>query len=581
MKKLVKYMGKWKKIILLATICMLLSSIFALIPFLVLNEVITNLVITSDFSTKTIVILCSIALGGYLLKASFISIGMKLSHKAAFGILYNMRKKYARNMIEHPMGQIMKNGVGRYKKGFVEDVELIETSLAHLIPEGIPYVIVASFIYIIIFITDWRLGIASLGVVPISLLLMGLMMNSGKIKMPKYFESIDNLNSTIVEYINAMEVVKIFNKTDASFVKYKKSVTDARDFTFDWYRTSWKSSALLYSILPATLLFVLPLGFIFYNLGTLRFEDFTLIIILNLALSDPLIKIVEFSPNVPQVKYALTKLEDTFASEPLKTGQISKLPTNFEIEIKDMNFAYEKVNIFEDFNLKIQQGERVAVVGESGSGKSTLAKLISHFWDVDKGGILIGGRDIREYTSETLMDMISYVSQDTILFSGTIMENLLMGNPNVTEETIIEVCKKAACHDFIINLKDGYSTEVGNLGKKLSGGERQRLTIVRAILKDAPIVILDEATAHTDAENEENIQNALDILLKDKIVIKIAHRLNLIKDCDRILVLNKGKIEADGTHNEVLEISDSYQKLWNRNVAALSWNISVKEVQNV
>ena len=575
MKKLFEYVGKWKKYILFASMCMMISSILGLVPYFALNEILVSFV-NQNIETKYLILLCFIILLGYIGKAVFTAIGMSLSHKAAFGVLLNIRKKYAFNMINHPMGQIIKNGVGRYKKGFVEDVELMETSLAHLIPEGIPYVITVLLIYTLMFFTDWRLALCALAVLPLSMIVMTFMSVSGSKRMPNYYASIDKLNSTIIEYINGMEVVKMFNKTNKAFNKYEKSVVETRDFTYDWYKSSWVSSSLLYSILPASLLFVLPTAFIFYKNESLSFSNFTWILILNIALSEPLIKLVEFTPNIPQVSFAFNKLEQTFSSEPLKTGTINSLPSNYNIEIKNITFAYEENNIFENFSLNIKQGESISIVGESGSGKSTLAKLLTHFWDVKSGQITIGGVDITDYTSETLMDIISYVSQDTFLFSGSIMENLLMGNKNLTEEQVINACKNAHCHNFISSLPNGYDTQVGNFGKKLSGGERQRLTIVRAILKNAPIVILDEATSHTDAENEKNIQLALNSLLKNKTVIKISHRIDLINSNDKIVVMNKGKIDATGTHDEVIKTSSIYNNLYSRNISALNWNIKTK-----
>ena len=577
MKKIYTYAYKWRKHIIIATFCMILSSLFGLLPYFSLNEILIHLVNRFEVDFTFIFTASLIIFIGYLGKAIFTSIGMSLSHKAAFGVLLNIRKKYASNMIEHPMGQITKNGVGRYKKGFVEDVELIETSLAHLIPEGIPYIITTILLYVLIFITDLRLGFASLVVIPLSLIPLSIMTISGGKKMPVYFKSVDNLNSTIIEYISGMEVVKVFNKTTKAFSKYEKAVTDTRDFTFDWYKSSWKSSALLYSILPTTLILSLPLGFHFYNNGSLSFSDFTLILILNIALADPLIKLVEFTPNIPQVQFAFNKLEETFASEILQTGSIEKFPDDFDIKIDNISFAYENENIFDNFSLNIKEGEQVALVGESGSGKSTLAKLLMHFWDVTGGSISIGGIDIREFSSKNLMNIVSYVSQDTFLFSGTIMENLLMGRENLSTDEVIETCKKASCHDFIMKLEKGYFTEVGNLGKKLSGGERQRLSIVRAILKNAPIVVLDEATSHTDAENEKNIQASLDVLLKGKTVIMIAHRIDLISKSDKIVVLSKGKIDAIGRHEDVLQRSTIYKNLYTRNISALNWNIKNKE----
>ena len=558
-------------------VCMMGSSLLGLIPFFSLNKIIVSLVSDNHIVANELILLTVIILMAYVGKGIFTALGMKLSHDAAFGVLYNIRRKYASNLLEHPMGQISRNGIGRYKKGFVEDVELIETSLAHLIPEGIPYMLTVILLYTLIFLTDTRLGFASLVVVPLSLVPLSIMAVTGSKKMPKYFTAVDNLNSTIIEYISGMEVVKIFNKTTKAFSKYEKAVIEARDFTYDWYQSSWISSALLYSILPTTLVLTLPLGFYYYHTGSLAFSEFTLILILNIALSEPLIKMVEFTPSISQVKYAFEKLEETFSMEPLKTGTVDEMPSRFDIAINKITFSYDTTKIFDEFSLNIGEGERIALVGESGSGKSTLAKLLVHFWDVDKGSIQIGGLDIREYTSRNLMDIVSYVSQDHFLFRGTIMENLLMGREQLGVDEVIDVCKKTSCYDFIMKLENGFDTEVGNAGGNLSGGERQRLTIVRAILKNAPIVILDEATSHTDAENEKEIQDALGILLENKTVIMIAHRIDLIKNCDKIVVLSKGAIEATGTHEELVEISSVYHKLHMRNVAALHWNIDNKE----
>ena len=573
MKKVYSYAGQFKKYIYSSLIFLLFSVILGFIPYVALSNLIVALIGQTMLQLNYIFLVCCIVFGSLTFKAITMGIGLTHSHTAAFGILYNIRKIKAKEMIEHPLGDILNQGVGKYKKGFVEDIDLLENLIAHMIPEGLPNFFIVVVAYIYIFVLDYRLGFLSILIILVGIIPMLFMMNYGMKAMPKYYSALDDMNETIIEYVAGMEVVKVFGKTSGSFERLKFSVLHARDLTYAWYKSTWRDMSIMNAVLPCTILFALPVGISFYQNGSISLNNLVLIMLLNLSLSTPLLRLISFMPIFPQVGYAIQKIEDTFNMKPIQTGKIDTSPNNFDIVFENVDFAYDKIDIIKNLNLTFKQGELSALVGESGSGKSTISKLILHFWDIKEGQITIGGIDIREFTTKQLMSMISYVSQDSILFNDSIMQNLLIGKEGATKEDVIKACKHSCCHDFIMGLEKGYDTPVGTLGGKLSGGERQRITIARAMLKDAPIVILDEATAHTDSENEELIQSALSNLLRDKTVIVIAHRLNTIAEADNIVVLNNGEMEVNGKHEDVLKTSPTYQKLWKQSMKTIEWTI--------
>lgn len=459
--------------------------------------------------------------------------------------------------------------------------EKVFNSGSYMFPEGIPNLILPVIVLVIIFITDWRMGLLSLGSLPFGIIGMGLMMSTGTKKMPMYFESGAKLNNAVVEYVSGMEVIKIFGQTARSYEKYSETVTNYKKFTLDWFKDSWKSMSMVYAGMPCTVLLTLPVGAVFYFNGTLELGTWIFVMMLNLSIAAPLTRIINFFPMFPQVDYTVKQLEMLYSAKDVRSGDVTEFPDNFDVELKNVDFAYNEKKVLHDVNLTARQGQMTAIVGESGSGKSTIAKLIVHYWDVSGGSILIGGRDIREYSFDTLMNMTAFVSQDNFLFKGTIAENLRIGKKNAADEEIISAAKAAACHEFISKLPNGYDTEVGSLGGKLSGGERQRITIARAILKNAPIIILDEATASVDPDNETQITKALAALTKGKTVITIAHRLKTIERADKIVVLENGSVNAVGDHTELMKSCPLYQKLQKMSAFSGQWNIAVKEGENV
>ena len=576
MSSILKYAGKYRRHIFTALALISISVPIGVIPYFLISSLIggyinETAVMADVVRTSVLILLC------FTVKYILYGEGLNLSHEGAFGTLYNMRVKLADNLMHQPLGEVADGGTGKYKKSFVEEIGRIELMLAHMLPEGIPNLVMPFIVLAVIFVTDWRMGLLSLASLPFGIIGMGLMMKSGVKKMPLYYEAGARLNNAVVEYVSGMEVIKIFGQTTSSFKKYSDTVENYKVFTLDWFKESWRSMSLVYAGMPCTVLLTLPVGAIMYYNGNLDLNTWIFVLMLDLSMSGPLTRVINFFPMFPQVDYTVKQLEALYSTEDVHSGNVSEMPESFDVEFKNVTFAYKDKDVLKNVSFKAEQGKKTALVGESGSGKSTAARLAVHYWDVSDGSITIGGRDIREYTFDTLMSMTAYVAQDNFLFKGTIADNLRMGKKDATIAEMIEAAKAAACHDFISKLPHGYDTEVGVLGGKLSGGERQRITIARAILKNAPIIILDEATAYTDAENEELITNALNELTKGRTVIMIAHRLGTIADADNIVVLDSGRVSANGTHDELMESSSIYRRLWQMSLEAGSWNIAVKE----
>lgn len=576
MSAILKYARKYRRHIFTALALISISVPIGVVPYFLISSLIggyinETAVMADVVRTSVLILLC------FTVKYILYGEGLNLSHEGAFGTLYNMRVKLADNLMHQPLGEVADGGTGKYKKSFVEEIGRIELMLAHMLPEGIPNLVMPFIVLAVIFVTDWRMGLLSLASLPFGIIGMGLMMKSGVKKMPLYYEAGARLNNAVVEYVSGMEVIKIFGQTTSSFKKYSDTVENYKVFTLDWFKESWRSMSLVYAGMPCTVLLTLPVGAIMYYNGNLDLNTWIFVLMLDLSMSGPLTRVINFFPMFPQVDYTVKQLEALYSTEDVHSGNVSELPESYGVEFKNVTFAYKDKDVLKNVSFKAEQGKKTALVGESGSGKSTAARLAVHYWDVSDGSITIGGRDIREYTFDTLMSMTAYVAQDNFLFKGTIADNLRMGKKDATMAEMIEAAKAAACHDFISKLPHGYDTEVGVLGGKLSGGERQRITIARAILKNAPIIILDEATAYTDAENEELITNALNELTKGRTVIMIAHRLGTIADADNIVVLDSGRVSANGTHDELMESSSIYRRLWQMSLEAGSWNIAVKE----
>ena len=387
----------------------------------------------------------------------------------------------------------------------------------------------------------------------------------------------NHVNGVIVEYIEGIEVIKAFNQSTSSYKKFVNAVNMFKDYTLDWYRSTWKMMNLASAILPSSLLGTVPIGLLLYKSGSITPAEFVMCCILSLGIITPLTKFTVIVNDLKSVQYAVKDLNMILGMKELVEVEEDAVLHDFGVELKNVSFAYEDLGgekgeqVLQGINLVIPQGSYTALVGPSGGGKSTVARLLARFWDADNGNILIGGKDIKDLPLIQLNDLVSFVTQDNFLFDASIKDNIRLGNPEATDDAVYAAAKAACCDEFIRQFEKGYDTTAGEAGARLSGGEKQRIAIARAILKNAPIVILDEATAFTDPENEDKIQNSLAALTKGKTRIVIAHRLSTIKNADQIVVIEKGKVIASGRHEELLEKCDLYHEMWEAHIGAKQW----------
>lgn len=586
LNKVFEYAGSHKKTIHLASFIMLLSVIMGVVPFLFAYQIINPLILGQNLEFKRLVILLAGILICLVLQALLGGLGLNMSHKAAYNTLFGLRTSLQKKMENLPLGAIEEKGTGAIKKMFVDDIGSLEVLLAHSLPEGIANLIVPVMVYIAMFFVDWRLALMSLASIPLSIVAMMIMYSAGMKKMGPYYMASGKMNNTIIEYVNGMEVVKVFNKQTESYKRFSKDVGDYRDYALAWYKTAWPWMALYSALLPCTIILTLPLGGYFAYMGYVSLSDLILVLCLSLSIGLPLLKALGFLPTMPQLNYKISALEDALNIEPLKQGENKFKGIDQTISYDNVTFGYQLSkmgengqpetyikNVIHNVSFTAKVGEKTAIVGESGSGKSTLAKLLIHYYDVLEGSISIGGQNLQDMSLKALNKEISYVSQDQYLFNTSLLENIRIGNLSATDEEVIEAAKKAQCMEFLDKLPNGIYSLAGEAGKMLSGGERQRISLARAILKNAPIVVLDEATAYADPENEEKMEAAIAELVKGKTLIVIAHKLPAIVDADQILVMNHGRLVANGKHKDLLESSADYRKLWDATIFSKEWKI--------
>ena len=589
LNKVFEYAGSHKKTIHLASFIMLLSVIMGVVPFLFAYQIINPLILGQNLEFTRLVILLAGILICLVLQALLGGLGLNMSHKAAYNTLFGLRTSLQKKMENLPLGAIEEKGTGAIKKMFVDDIGSLEVLLAHSLPEGIANLIVPVMVYIAMFFVDWRLALMSLASIPLSIVAMMIMYSAGMKKMGPYYMASGKMNNTIIEYVNGMEVVKVFNKQTESYKRFSKDVGDYRDYALAWYKTAWPWMALYSALLPCTIILTLPLGGYFAYMGYVSLSDLILVLCLSLSIGLPLLKALGFLPTMPQLNYKISALEDALNIEPLKQGENKFKGIDHTISYDNVTFGYQLSkmgengqpetyikNVIHNVSFTAKVGEKTAIVGESGSGKSTLAKLLIHYYDVLEGSISIGGQNLQDMSLKALNKEISYVSQDQYLFNTSLLENIRIGNLSATDEEVIEAAKKAQCMEFLDKLPNGIYSLAGEAGKMLSGGERQRISLARAILKNAPIVVLDEATAYADPENEEKMEAAIRELVKGKTLIVIAHKLPAIVDADQILVMNHGRLVANGKHNDLLESSAEYRKLWDATIFSKEWKIDRK-----
>lgn len=560
-RQLFAFVGERNSKMRISILLAVLGEMFGIVPFLMV-ALLADELYRGTATIQRVLFFSGIAAICQLIKMLLTWRSSLMSHKISFTILKNIREAITDRMAKVPMGVMLETPTGTFKNLIVDNVAKLEDSMAHFMPE-LPSNIAAPLCSILlIFILDWRMGLASLITIPLGILFFAAMMRGYGPRMENYMRSANDMNSSLVEYVSGIQVIKAFNRSASSYGKYSKSVNYFHDSTMEWWSQCWFWNAAARAVLPSTLLGTLPVGAWLYMEGTLSLPVFLISLVVPLGFVAPLMKVSEAMEQVSMIKGNLEQVtaflktpELVRPSEPVSLGERT-------YQFEDVHFGYKETEILHGISFQTKPGTMTAIVGPSGSGKSTIAKLMAGFWDVTSGSVRFGGQDIRQIPFEQLMGEISYVAQDNFLFDKSIRENIRMGNPAATDEEVEDAAKAANCHDFIMQLEQGYDTLAGDAGDRLSGGERQRITIARAMLKPSSVVILDEATAYADPENEALIQQAISKLVAGKTLIVVAHRLNTIRNADQILVVANGNIAGRGTQEELLRECPIYQKMW-------------------
>lgn len=560
-RQLFAFVGERNSKMRISILLAVLGEMFGIVPFLMV-VLLADELYRGTATIQRVLFFSGIAAICQLIKMLLTWRSSLMSHKISFTILKNIREAITDRMAKVPMGVMLETPTGTFKNLIVDNVAKLEDSMAHFMPE-LPSNIAAPLCSILlIFILDWRMGLASLITIPLGILFFAAMMRGYGPRMENYMRSANDMNSSLVEYVSGIQVIKAFNRSASSYGKYSKSVNYFHDSTMEWWSQCWFWNAAARAVLPSTLLGTLPVGAWLYMERTLSLPVFLISLVVPLGFVAPLMKVSEAMEQVSMIKGNLEQVtaflktpELVRPSEPVSLGERT-------YQFEDVHFGYKETEVLHGISFQTRPGTMTAIVGPSGSGKSTIAKLMAGFWDVTSGSVRFGGQDIRQISFEQLMGEISYVAQDNFLFDKSIRENIRMGNPAATDKKVEDAAKAANCHDFIMQLEQGYDTLAGDAGDRLSGGERQRITIARAMLKPSSVVILDEATAYADPENEALIQQAISKLVAGKTLIVVAHRLNTIRNADQILVVANGNIAGRGTQEELLRECPIYQKMW-------------------
>ena len=561
LKFLLKLSGQHKIKLIISAMFSIISTTLSAIPYLLVYSIILEL-FNREISYNKIQSLVFIAILFIILGVVARILSGIFSHISAFNILYKIRIDLIEHMSKLNMGFFKKNMTGKLKKIINEDVEKLENFIAHQIPD-LSSAFATPLIFLgIMFYFNWQLSLVLF--IPI---ILGILAQSGMFKnymgkVDHFYKLVAKLNSTIMEYINAMNVMKAFNLTAKSFKDYRDNTQEYADYWIELTELAVPYYSAFLCLLDTGLLFIIPIGGIMLLNGKITISVYILFLLMSTIFLNSLKTLFELSESLSFLLKGMEKIIEIFNEKEQKSGDIS-FPEHFSESLKyeNVTFAYNKAKVINNFTLTIRAGTTTALVGPSGSGKTTIGLLAGRFWDIDEGKITIDGTDIKDISYESLMDNVSFVFQDTFMLHDTIYENIIMGK-NYTREEVENAAKKAQIHDFIMSLPDRYETKIGEGGVKLSGGEKQRISIARAILKNTPIVILDEVTSYSDIENEAKIQSALKTLLKGKTALIIAHRLYTIKNADNIVFMKKGQITEQGTHEELLRNKGDYWHLW-------------------
>jgi len=551
------YAGKY-----VASVSLAIAGVFfGLVPYYIAYRLLIGL--PAGYSYRELLVGTVLILVFFVLQLLTHNASTAISHKTAFRILEQVRGAITDKMLRLPLGELQAKGSGHFHHMLIDGTERLEYPLAHAIPETTSSVLLPLGIVSLLFAVDWRMALSVL--LPAALTLLAyLPMYIGIMNefANTYYTSLERMNGQIIEYIRGNKEIRIFGQEEKSYGRYTEAIRTYESSTLKLYHRMHIVAAPATVILSSILVAVLCTGGALYAQGQLSGYIFLLSVLLSVGIGASLLKFTEFMDNFYHLKNGKRLINSLLSAPELRDGAQEALENN-RIELRNVSFAYEKEPVLRDVSLVFEEKQKVAIVGPSGAGKTTVANLLARFWDVTGGSITLGGVDYRDLSLSALMSKISYVTQDTFLFNLSVMENIRLGDPAASDAQVMQAARQAQCAEFIEALDDGYHTVVGNDGARLSAGQRQRIVIARAILKNTPILILDEATAYADMENQQKIQASLQALCQDKTLIIIAHRLTTVTGCDQIVVLEDGKVNAVGTHEELLGSCVLYQNMWN------------------
>ena len=546
-----------------------------IVPFILAYHIIIEIAGNEpgDIDKKLIWHLVYAGIAAVILKYVFLGLSSLLSHVAAYDILYDLRVRISEKLATLPLGYFNKRNTGQIKKVMLEDVEQMEIFIGHNLPDFFGALVYIVMTTVILAMYDWRLTLATISVLPIGVCVQAMRMARNRPLREAVYTANETMNATMIQYVQGMPIIKAFNHTVDSFQKYAASVRGCKDRE-DRLTKAWHVPWSIFIVcLSANLLVLLPVGTMMYLSNHVTLSIFILFLFMGLGFNTPLMQLLYFGSFMDKNMEGWARIDAILRADPLPEPVDAKFVNCDGVGARGVDFAYDTVRVLKGVDFEAPPGKFLALVGPSGAGKTTLARLIPRFWDVNAGMITIGDTDIRDIKLEDLMNEETFVFQSSFLFNDTIEQNLKIGKPDATQAEIESAARSARCHDFIMGLPGGYQSVVGERGLMISGGERQRLSIARALLKNAPILVLDEATAFVDPENETIIQDAINGLVRDKTLIVIAHRLSTITDADEIMVIDQGKVIARGTHEELLEACNLYRKMWASHIHSLGWRL--------
>lgn len=562
---------------LLGSTCLsVISVVSGLLPYFFVYRILEQF-ISGTATVQSIFFWCGLSMAAYVVKVVFFGVSTGLSHYAAYHILEKLRLRVAGRFLHAPLGEVTAHSIGEIKNIMVDKIEDMEPPLAHMIPEGTGHIALPVLSFLALAVIDWRVALASLITIPFSLVCMMLTFQISGKNFDKYNSSNAAMNSTIVEYVEGIEVIKAFGRSGSSYEKFAKSIWEYKTFVIKWMSSTWITFKLAFALFPSTLLGTLPVSLLLASNGSMTAAQAALCVMLSMSMVTSLAKLEVFGNSIKQVQMTVEELQTYLDLPKLSEPEKPAVLSGYDVELRDVHFAYTKdgEEVLHGIDMKLPAGSFTALVGPSGGGKSTVAKLIARFWDVNSGEIRIGGVKLSDMPLSQLSDIVSFVTQDNFLFRCSLKENIRLGNPKASDEEVFAAARAAQCEEFIRKLPRGYDTPAGEAGRRLSGGEKQRIAIARMMLKNAPVVILDEATAFTDPENEDKIQRSIAALTKGKTLLVIAHRLSTIRNADNIVVLKEGKIIAQGKQEELLATCPLYSQMWKSHIGAKDWAVSV------